>query len=80
MAQMTLTLDDEIAHWVRLRAAEEGVTVSGFVESLLGDRMRPDRYEQARRSYLGRRPSSLSAGAPYPSREEIHQRSNTDFP
>ena len=43
-------------------------------EQMAGAGREADRYEQARRSYLARRPSFLSGGKAYPSRDEVHQR------
>ena len=72
---MTITLDDETARWARIEAARQDTSVSRFVGRLLREQMqRGDRYEAARRSYLGRGPASLSGGATYPSRDELHER------
>ena len=75
MRNVTITLDDETALWARIEAARQDTSVSRFVGRLLREHMqRGDRYEEARRSYLGRRPASLSGGEPYPSRDELHER------
>lgn len=72
---MTITLDDDTARWARIEAAHHDTSVSRFVGALLREHMqRRNRYEEARRSYMGRRPTSLSGGAAYPPRDELHER------
>ena len=72
---VTISLDDETARWARVEAARQDTSLSRFVGGLLRERMqRGERYEEARRSYLARRPTSLSSGEPYPSRDELHER------
>ena len=77
MRNVTIALDDETARWARVEAARHDTSVSEFVGGLLREQMArasidADRYEQARRSYLARRPRSLSGGKAYPSRDEVH--------
>lgn len=75
MRNVTITLDDETALWARIEAARQDTSVSRFVGSLLREHMQgSDRYEAARRSYLGRQPTRLSGGESYPSRDELHDR------
>ena len=76
MRNVTITLDDETALWARIEAARRDTSVSRFVGSLIRDQMaRDDRYERARRSYLGLAPTDISSGsARYPSRDELHRR------
>ena len=79
MRIVTIALDDETARWARIEAARQDTSMSKFVGGLLREQMaragrEADRYEQARRSYLVRRPSSLSGGKAYPSRDELHGR------
>ena len=75
MRNVTITMDEETARWARIEAARNDTSVSRFVGGLLREHMqRRNSYEQARRSYMSRRPTSLSGGAPYPTRDEIHER------
>lgn len=79
MRNVTIALDDETARWARIEAARQDTSMSKLVGGLLREQMaragrEADRYEQARRSYLARRPRSLSGGKAYPSRDELHQR------
>ncbi len=74
---VTITLEEEVARWVRVRAAERGTSVSRLVGELLREHMRgADAYEAAMGRYLARGPAPLKeAGERYPDREELHVRS-----
>ncbi len=72
---MTITVDEEVARWARIRAAEENKSISRLVGDLLRERMHQHkRFERARRQFLALRSAVISSG-PYPSREELHERS-----
>ena len=76
LRNVTITLDEETAHWARLQAADKDVSVSRFLAELLHDRMtgRGD-YEEARRRYLAQEPRvHRQPGQRYPSRDELHER------
>jgi hypothetical protein len=75
MPNMTITADDEVLRWARVKAAEENTSVARLVGDLLRERMQADQgYETAMRRFLAFRPRPLSAG-PYPSsRDELHDR------
>jgi plasmid stability protein len=71
---LTITADEEILRWARIRAAEKNTSVARFVGDLLRQHMETEgRYEAARRRFMGRKPKRLSRG-PYPSRDELHDR------
>lgn len=76
MKNVTITLDEHVARWARLRAAELDTSVSRLVGDLLADLMRRERsYEAACRTYIAAELRPLSAGdRPYPRREELHDR------
>ena len=77
MKNITITLDDETAAWVRLQAAEQNKSVSRFVGEHIQTSMKGRRqYERAMSAYLSKPPFDL-AGPPeeYPTRDEIHDRS-----
>jgi hypothetical protein len=76
MKNVTITLDEEVAHWARIKAAELDTSVSKLVGEMLREKMiRDQSYEQAMRRFLSKKPRQLSeSGAAYPSREEIHER------
>jgi hypothetical protein len=76
MRNMTITLDEDVAHWARVAAAKRETSVSRLVGEMLRDRMRSEEaYEEARRQFFAVEPRPLRAGdTPLPSREEIHDR------
>ena len=73
---MTITLDEEVAKWARIRAAESDTSVSRFVGEMLKEKMTSEeRYEEAKQSYLSRGPQVLKKPeAAYPTRDELHDR------
>jgi hypothetical protein len=75
MPNMTITADEEVLRWARVKAAEGNTSVAQLVGDLLKERMRVERgYESARRRFMAVKPRVLSGG-PYPSRDELHDRS-----
>lgn len=77
MKNITITLDDETASWVRIQAAEENKSVSKLVGDMLQARMK-DRRESLRvmRRYLAKPPFDMTGGPDkYPTRQEIYDRS-----
>ena len=76
MKNVTITLDEDVARWARIRAAEQNTSVSRLVGEMLREHMRrSNEYETAMRRYLARPPVQMSEpGAPYPSRDELHDR------
>ena len=42
MKNVTITLDDEVAHWARIRAAEKNTSVSRLVGNLLKEKMQEE--------------------------------------
>ncbi len=72
---MTITADEEVLRWARVKAAESNTSVAQLVGEMLKERMRTDRgYETAKRRFLAVKPRVLSQG-PYPGRDELHDRS-----
>ncbi|HET8713917.1 MAG TPA: hypothetical protein VFM23_09595 [Gemmatimonadales bacterium] len=77
MKNITITLDEETAAWVRAQAAEQNKSMSRFIGEHLQASMKDRReYLRAYRRWLSK-PSFNLTGEPekYPSREEIHDRS-----
>lgn len=72
-----MTLDDETAKWARMEAARKEMSVSRLIRTILQENMRQNRtYEIARRRYLARPARRLNeTAAPYPGRDELHDRS-----
>jgi hypothetical protein len=75
MKNVTITLDEETAHWARIEAAHREMSVSRLISQLLRDHMRArTTYEDAMRRYLARAPTVLNDSGGYPVREELHDR------
>ena len=76
MRNVTITLPEDVARWLRVRAAEDDLSVSGWIAGLLG-RMRreEDEYELAMRCALAREPATLVwPEGRRPTREELYDR------
>jgi plasmid stability protein len=74
MPKLTVTADEEVIRWARVRAAERNTSVSRRVGELLRQHMESQsRYETARRRFMGRKAQKLSR-ARYPTRDQLHQR------
>ena len=78
MKNVTLTLDEDVARWARIRAAELDISVSRMLGDLLREQMRRRvTYETEMRQYLVREPKPINAaGLAYPSREALHDRTD----
>lgn len=76
MKNITVTLPEEDALWVRVRAAENGRSVSRWLADLLqGMRRKEDRYEVSMERALAIEPQRLNESEkPYPSRDSLHDR------
>jgi hypothetical protein len=76
MKNVTITLDEKVARWARIRAAEEDTSLSRLVGEMLRDKMLEESaYETSMQDYLARSPVRLKKrGQPYPDREELHDR------
>jgi hypothetical protein len=75
---VTVTLDEETARWARVEAARQDMSVSRLIRNLLQENMRRNQtYEVAMRRYLAQPTHGLNeAGAPYPTRDEMHDRAS----
>lgn len=74
LRNVTVTLEEEVAHWARIEAARRDTSVSRLLGELLKERMSArDGYEKAMRRALGREPFLHSDGR-YLKREEAHDR------
>jgi len=74
LKNVTVTMSEEVARWVRVRAAEENISMAQFLGEILKERMRREAtYQTAMMRYLSRPPRPLrDKGAPYPERESLH--------
>jgi plasmid stability protein len=73
---VTITLDEEVARWARIRAAEGDTSVSRLVGEMLREKMVGEQaYQTAMQEYLSRSPQKLKKrGAKYPKREALYAR------
>lgn len=74
MKNVTITLDEEVARWVRIEAAKKETSVSRLVGELLSGLMySEDSYEAARRQFFAIEPRPLGVGGePLPRREDLY--------
>jgi hypothetical protein len=76
MPNLTITADEEVLRWARVRAAEQNTSVARLVGELLRRHMQSEQgYESARRRFMKVRPRVLSQG-PYPTRDEVNDRAH----
>ena len=77
MKNVTVTLPEDVAAWLRVRAAKNGRSVSRWLAELLdGMRREEDGYDLAMERYLSRKPRKLNwIGGRRPARDELHDRS-----
>jgi hypothetical protein len=76
MKNVTITLDEKVARWARIRAAELDTSVSRLVGDLLREKMLQEQaYETAMEEFLSVEPVKLKKpGAGYPRRDKLHAR------
>lgn len=76
MKNVTITLEEKVARWARVKAAERNTSVSRLVGEMLQEKMQAEEgYGLAMEQYLSQGPHILKkAGTPYPRREELHER------
>ena len=76
MKKVTITLDEEVAHWARIMAAEQNTSVSRLVGELLREKMIGEQnYQIAMQQYLSQ-PSNVlkTPGEELPVREALYDR------
>jgi len=73
---LIITLDEEVAHWAMIRAAQRHTNVSRLVGEMLREKMLEEQsYRTVMQEYLSRPPKKLKRpGVRYPRREELHGR------
>ncbi|MBW1699076.1 MAG: hypothetical protein JRH18_23190 [Deltaproteobacteria bacterium] len=74
MKNVTITLDEEVAYWARIRAAEKNTSVSRLVGELLREKMLDEKnYRIAMQHYLSQPARMLKKpGEKYPDRENLY--------
>lgn len=75
MKNLTITLDDDTAQWIRVEAARQNASVSRLVGEILREqRLQETEYLAAAERYLGRTAQRLKAPSQhYPSRDALHE-------
>ncbi|OIO68855.1 MAG: CopG family transcriptional regulator [Zetaproteobacteria bacterium CG_4_9_14_3_um_filter_49_83] len=75
MKNITIKLENDVAHWARVWAAEHNTSVSQVLGTLL-KRMKKEKtgYAQAMQQFLAVEPQSLKDNSPYPSRDDLYER------
>lgn len=76
MKNITVTLDEKTAAWVRVHAAKQGKSVSRLLGEILQKQMRDTHeYEEAYRRFKAIKPFDFEwAGGRRPTREELYDR------
>jgi hypothetical protein len=76
MKNVTISLDETVARWARVKAAEQDKSLSRFLAEKLEELMRHESdYEAARQRFLSVKPIRLrKPGEKLPTREEIYDR------
>jgi hypothetical protein len=73
MKNVTITMDDAVADWVRIEAARRNTSVSRLVGEMLLEKMqREDAYARAEREWQADDVTFTSNAQPYPRRAEIY--------
>lgn len=77
MKNITITLPEDVARWLRIKAAQEDRSVSRWLAEML-QRMRrqEDQYDVAMKRYLSMKPHKIDwPNGRRPTREELYDRS-----
>ncbi len=74
LRNITITLEESIARWARIEAAQRDTSISRLLAGILKERMlQEDAYQGAMRRALARKPF-LKTNGRYLSREVVHDR------
>ncbi len=75
MKNITIKLENDVAQWSRVWAAEHNTSVSRILGDLL-KRMKKEKtgYAQAMQQFLSVEPRPLKKSGEYPSRDDLHER------
>lgn len=75
MKNVTITLEDDVALWARIRAARRNTSVSKLVGEMLKEFMqREEEYENAMKDFFSTPPARISKSGRYPRREQLYDR------
>ena len=76
MKNVTISLDEDTARWLRVQAATKATSVSRLVGEMLREcRLEDSEYQNAMARFLDRQPTRLKEeGNDYPDRERLYDR------
>lgn len=76
MKKVTITLPEDLARWLRIKAAKDGRSVSRWLAELLERmRRREDQYDAAMKRYLAMKPRKIDwPDDRRPTRDELYHR------
>lgn len=76
MKNVTITIEEDVARWARIRAAEEETSLSRLVGEMLREKMIEEKtYQAAMKKYLSQVPRVMKKrGEKYPRRRELYGR------
>lgn len=76
MKNVTITIEEEVARWARIRAAEDETSLSRLVGEMLREKMIAEKtYLTAMKRYLSQASRTLKKrGEKYPQRKDLHDR------
>ena len=76
MKNVTVSLNEEVARWARVWAAEHNTSVSKMLGSFLEEKMKEEEnYTRAKELYFSQQPKKLKeTSESYPTRESMHER------
>jgi hypothetical protein len=76
MKNVTITVEEDVVRWARIRAAEEETSLSHLVGEMLKNKMQEEKtYQTAMKRYLSQAPKALKKrGEKYPQRKDLYGR------
>ena len=75
MKNVTITLEEAVADWTRIRAAKDRISMSRWIGRLLKQKMEAEAgYQRAMQQFFSTPPVRLKSGGKYPSRDDVHER------
>jgi hypothetical protein len=76
MKNVTITMDEKVLRWARIRAVEQDTSLSRMVGDMLRQKMEEEQtYQTAMKQFLGQPAQKLKKKkTKYPKREDLHDR------
>lgn len=75
MRNITISLEEDLAKWVRVWAAEHDTSVSALLAKVLREKKEAEStYSHAYHSFLDSQPQKISHGRGYPTRDQLYGR------